>query len=247
MRGGLKGKLCVRVCVRLCVCDLDIHLSAHLSVSIAKCLNMVPWRGRDCVQQRRLFRWGRSAKACWTHNDIENKQCWMGTWSPRNHRTLNGKSLSSSEQPGSRTTGRPRRRGVKVHLLCVSVCVCMCVQHVAHFADQLHISTNTWQEGMDTLEWTTPKKQTEINLTPTRAQTRRWILSYKYTLSLSLTYTLNHRRGGLPNQPPATILSCHSLSPGWLMKTKEGPTVAAHAAPRPGGSCGITTCGQCSC
>lgn len=45
---------------------------------------------------------------------------------------------------------------------------------------------------MDTLEWTTPKKQTEINLTPTHAQTRLRILSYKYTCSLSLTLSYIH-------------------------------------------------------
>lgn len=41
--------------------------------------------------------------------------------------------------------------------------------------------------------------------------------------SLSLTYTLNHRRGGLPNQPPATILSCHSLSPGVIDEDEGRP------------------------
>lgn len=202
---------------------------------------MVPWRGRECVQQRRLFRWGRSAKACWTHNDIENKQWWMGTWSPRNHRTLNGKSLSSGAQPSSSTTGRPRRQGVKVHWLCVSVCVrTACDTHRRLAA---HICTNTWREDTDTHE---KNNQPKINLMLSHAQSRRCILTYKYTPSHS---TLSHRGEGgrLPNQPPATILFCHSLSPAWLMKTREGLTAAARSAPHPNSSCGITTCGQRSC
>lgn len=75
-------------------------------VSTAKCLYMAPWQRCVCVEQRRLFWWGWSEKVCWSHNDIKNKQWWMGTWSLRNHKTLNGKSLSHS-------TGRPRRQGVK--------------------------------------------------------------------------------------------------------------------------------------
>lgn len=191
---------------------------------------MVPWRGRECVQQRRLFRWGRSAKACWTHNDIENKQWWMGTWSPRNHRTLNGKSLSSGAQPSSSTTGRPRRQGVKVHRLCVSVCVR--TAYDTHRRLAAHICTNTWREDADTV------KKVHIN-----------IQIHAFTLPPCLTYTLTHRGEGgrLPNQPPATILFCHSLSPAWLMKTREGLTAAARSAPHPNSSCGITTCGQRSC
>lgn len=191
---------------------------------------MVPWRGRECVQQRRLFRWGRSAKACWTHNDIENKQWWMGTWSPRNHRTLNGKSLSSGAQPSSSTTGRPRRQGVKVHRLCVSVCVR--TAYDMHRRLAAHICTNTWREDADTV------KKVHIN-----------IQIHAFTLPPCLTYTLTHRGEGgrLPNQPPATILFCHSLSPAWLMKTREGLTAAARSAPHPNSSCGITTCGQRSC
>lgn len=44
----------------------------------------------------------------------------MGTWSLCNHRALNGKSLSGGAQPGTGTTGRPRRQGVKVGLLCAA-------------------------------------------------------------------------------------------------------------------------------
>lgn len=156
---------------------------------------MVPWRGRECVQQRRLFRWGRSAKACWTHNDIENKQWWMGTWSPRNHRTLNGKSLSSGAQPSSSTTGRPRRQGVKVHRLCVSVCVR--TAYDTHRKSAAHICTNTWREDADTHE---KNNQPKINLMLSHAQSRRCILTYKYTPSHSLPVSHIHSvtggRGG---------------------------------------------------
>lgn len=140
---GWKGS-CVRVwkCMhtdwrreRVSMCDLDIHPpSMGLSSQMSLYGSMMGERVR-LTRETVSLRSGQR-KACWTHNDIENKQWWMGTWSPCNHRALNGKSLSSGAQPCSTTTGRPRRQGVKVHLLCV--CVWVCALRVC-IVDQLYI------------------------------------------------------------------------------------------------------------
>lgn len=125
----------------------------------------------------------------------------MGTWSPRNHRTLNGKSLSSGAQPSSSTTGRPRRQGVKVHRLCVSVCVrTACDTHRRSAARMHKYLTRRYRHCH---VHNTENKQPKINLILTHAQSRRCILSYKYTPSHSLktrclTYTRSHGRGDFP-------------------------------------------------
>jgi len=111
----------------------------------------------------------------------------MGTWSLRNHRALNGKSLSSSAQSSSSSTGRPRRQGVKVHLLWVKVCVCDYTVCVTCTATQLHIRSFTCWVNMRTLIHThilskrsCPVKKTHIN-------------THMFMLPFWFTYTHSHR------------------------------------------------------
>lgn len=118
----------------------------------------------------------------------------MGTWSLRNHRALNGKSLSSSAEPSSSATGRPRRQGVKVDLLCVlRVCVCvpavcdMLCKSVAH----IHWSTRWDDTGALTH---TRDSEKQKSLTPTRAQSRRHIVTYECGALCGLAYAHSKKR-----------------------------------------------------
>lgn len=106
------------------------------------------------------------------------------------------------------------------------MCACVCVQCVTRIWDQLHICANTWWDDMDVTQKGKKESQTSTPAQSRSFCTRINMHTHTHTHALALqSHIHTQSQGRLPNQPPVTILSCHSLSRrDWWSRGKAGLT-----------------------